>query len=54
MSEKRRKIRGQDSDGGEVPGKITRGNPQRRWLDNIRNDLSYRELSGEEAQERTK
>ncbi len=33
----------------EVPGKRTRGRPKRRWLDNIKNDLSERELSGEEA-----
>ena len=36
----------------EVPGKRTRGRPKRRWLDNIKNDLSERELSGEEAQDR--
>ena len=24
----------------EVPGKRTRGRPKRRWLDNIKNDLS--------------
>ena len=29
-----------------------RGRPKRRWLDNIKNDLSERELSGEEAQDR--
>ena len=33
----------------EVPGKRMRGRPKRRWLDNIKNDLSERELSGEEA-----
>ena len=33
----------------EVPGKRTRGRPERRWLDNIKDDLSERELSGEEA-----
>ena len=33
----------------EVPGKRTRGRPKRRWLDNIKNDLSERELSVEEA-----
>ena len=27
----------------EVPGKRTRGRPKRRWLDNIKNDLSERE-----------
>ena len=31
----------------EVPGKRRRGRPKRRWLDNIRNDLS-----GEEVQDR--
>ena len=38
----------------EVQGKIRRGRPKRRWLDSIRNDLSERELSREEAQDRTK
>ena len=38
----------------EVPGKRRRGRPKRRWLDSIRNDLSERELSGEDAQERAK
>ena len=33
----------------EVPGKRTRGRPKRRWLDKIKNDLSERELSVEEA-----
>ncbi len=27
----------------EVPGKRMRGRPKRRWLDNIKNDLSERE-----------
>ena len=36
----------------EVPGKRRRGRPNRRWLDNIRNDLSDRELAGEEVQDR--
>ena len=36
----------------EVPGKRRRGRPKRMWLDNIKNDLSERELSGEEAQDR--
>ena len=35
----------------EVPGKRRRGRPMRRWLDNIKNDLSERELSGEEAED---
>ena len=38
--------------GMEVPGKRRRGRPKRRWLDSIRNDLSARELSGEDAQDR--
>ena len=33
----------------EMPGKRTRGRPKRRWWDNINNDLSERELTGEEA-----
>ena len=43
-----------------VPGKrckvlgTRRGRQKRRWLDSIRNDLSERELSGEDAQERAK
>ena len=36
----------------EVPGERRRGTPNRRWLDNIKNDLSERELSGEEAKYR--
>ena len=36
----------------EVPGKRKRGRPKRRWLDSIKNDLSERELSGEDAQDR--
>ena len=38
----------------EVPGKRKRGRPKRRWLVNTKNDLSERELSGEEAQDRVK
>ena len=34
----------------EVPGKRRRGRPKRRWLDSIRNDLSERELSRDDAQ----
>ena len=30
----------------EVPGKRRRGRPKRRWLDNIKNDLFERALSG--------
>ena len=40
--------------GMEVLGKRRRGRPKRRWLDNIRNDLSERELSREDAQNRAK
>ena len=36
----------------EGSGKIRRGRPKRRWLDNTTNDLSERELSREDAQER--
>ena len=36
----------------EGPGKRRRGRPKRRSVDNIKNDLSERELSGEEAQYR--
>ena len=35
----------------EVPGNRRRGRPKRRWLDSIRNDLSERELSREDAQD---
>ena len=34
----------------EVSRKRRRGSPKRKWLDNTRNDLSERELSGDEAQ----
>ena len=36
----------------DVPGKRRRGRPKRRWLDNIKNDLSERELSGEIVHDR--
>ena len=36
----------------EVPGKRRRGRPKRKWLNNMRNDLSESGLSGEEAQDR--
>ena len=39
--------------GMEVPGKRRRGRPKRRWMDNIRNDLSERGLSEEDAQDRS-
>ena len=38
----------------EVPEKRRRGRSKRRWLDSIRNDLSERELSTEDTQDRTK
>ena len=34
----------------EVPWKRRRGSPKRKWLDNIRNHLSERELSVDETQ----
>ena len=34
----------------EVPWKRGRGSPKSKWLDNIRNHLSERELSGDETQ----
>ncbi len=34
----------------EVPGKRTRGRPKRRWLDNIKNDLSERVVGGGSTQ----
>ena len=40
--------------GIEVPEKRRRGRPKRRWLDSTRNDLSERELSREDAQDRAK
>ena len=35
----------------EVPGKRRRGRPKQRWLDSIRNDLSEKELSGDDTQD---
>ena len=35
----------------EVLGKRRRARPKRRWLDNIKNDLSEKELSGKKAQD---
>ena len=40
--------------GTEAPGKRKRGTPKRRWLDNIKNDLSEREFSVEDPQDRHK
>ena len=52
--EKRSRKRRQESDGDGGAGKRRRGRPKRRWLDNIRTDLSEKESSGEEAQGRVK
>ena len=38
----------------EVPGKRRRVRPKRRWLDSIGNDLSERELSREDGQDRAR
>ena len=38
--------------GMEVTGKRRRGRPKQMWLDSIRNNLSERGLSGEDAQDR--
>ena len=38
----------------EVPGETKERKTKERWLDSIRNDLSERELSGEDAQDRAK
>ena len=38
----------------EVPGKRRGGRPKRRWMDSIMNDLSERELSREDTQDRAK
>ena len=38
----------------EVLEKRRRGRSKRRWLDNIRNDLSERELSREDTQDMAK
>ena len=41
---------GQESDGDKVPWKRRTRSPKRKWLDNIRNHLLERELSGDETQ----
>ncbi len=46
---KRGKYVGKREMGMDVPGKRRRGRPKMRWLDNIKNDLSERKLSGEDA-----
>ena len=38
----------------KVLGIRRRGRKKRRWLDSTRNDLSERELAGEDAQQRAK
>ena len=53
----KRRIRRQESDGDggaweKKERKSERLRPEQRWLDNIKKDLSERELSGEEAQAR--
>ena len=52
--EKTRRIRREESDGDGGAGEKRRGRPKRRWSDNIRNDLSERELSGEEVRDQVK
>ena len=53
--EKRRRIRiGKRVMAMEVPGNRRRGRPKRRWLDNIKNDLSERKLFREDAQEQNR
>ena len=48
----RRRIRRQESDGDGGAGEKKRRRPKQRWLDSIRNDLSERGLSEEDAQDR--
>ena len=38
----------------KMPEKRRKGRPKQRWLDNIRNNLSERELLGEEVQDQIK
>ena len=38
----------------EVPGNRRRGRPKRRWMDTIGKDLSEKELSREDTQDRAK
>ena len=52
--EKRRRIRREESIGDGGAGEKMRGRPKRRWMDNIRNDLSERGLSEEDAQDRSR
>ena len=53
-TEKRNEYLGKGVMVKEVRGKRRRGRPKRRWLDSIRNDLSEKELSREDAQDRAK
>ena len=53
-TEKRSRVRRQACDGDGGAGERRRGSPKRRWLDSIRNDLSERELSRENTQDRAK
>ena len=52
--EKRRRIHREESDGDGGAGEKKARKTKARCLYNINNDLSERELSGEEAQDRTK
>ena len=52
--EKRRRIRREESDGDGGAGKKKESKTKLGCLYNINNDLSERELSGEDAQDRTK
>ena len=36
----------------DVQGKRKRGRPKRRWMDNIRDDLKEKQLSGKEVTDR--
>ena len=45
-------MRREESDGDGGAGERKERRPKRRWRDNIKNDLSERELSGEDAQDR--
>ena len=52
MFREEKRIRREESDGDGGAGKRRKGRPKRRWLDSIRNDLSERGLSEEDAQDR--
>ena len=36
----------------EVPGRLNRGRPKRRWMDSIRDDLREKGLTGDEFRDR--